>query len=241
MSATEQVFGVRNLALQGGVVHSMQQIKDVKSFQEAIVTLSLCLLNFQEENLNEYNLIQESLYIINICNGIQELSPDDKTLEIIANNLKKVSIHYIESPQIKSLYIEDDKIFQMRYNLRIMLNYLVNIKTDEIKTNEKEGFNPAIFMILSASSLKFNSEFLDEQELVQQSLNLVNISSSIEELNVKDSQLVTIFKNLKKVSLIYVDKPTTNTDKNPNNTLYQMRYNLQIALAYVLKNYSNEL
>jgi len=32
--------------------YSMQQIKDVKSFQEAIVTLSLCLLNFQEENLN---------------------------------------------------------------------------------------------------------------------------------------------------------------------------------------------
>lgn len=221
--------------------YSMQQIKDVKSFQEAIVTLSLCLLNFQEENLNEYDLIQESLYIINICNGIQELSPDDKTLEIIANNLKKVSIHYIESPQIKSLNIEDDKIFQMRYNLRIMLNYLVNIKTDEITITEKEGFNPAIFMILSASSLKFNSEFLDEQELVQQSLNLVNISSSIEELNTKDSQLVIIFKNLKKVSLLYVDKPKTNTDENPNNSLYQMRYNLRIALEYVLKNYSNVL
>lgn len=98
---------------------------DTEHFQNAALTLSLCLLHFQSDDLQVISSLDEALSVVNIASGLQDLNPKDKTLEIITKNLKLVSLNYVSKPQIKlSETPIQDTLFQLIYNLRIALDYI---------------------------------------------------------------------------------------------------------------------
>lgn len=98
---------------------------DTQTVQNFILTLSLCLLHFEKDDLRLDSALTEALSVVNIANGIIDFIPDDRQLSIIVSNLKKVGNNYIITPLTSLLETPvDDTLFQLRYNLRIVIDYL---------------------------------------------------------------------------------------------------------------------
>lgn len=103
----------------------MLNTHDTQTVQSFILTLSLCSLHFERDNLKVDTALSEALSVINIANGIVDFIPDDRHLSLIVTNLKKVGNNYIINPRTSLLDTPvNDTLFQLRYNLRIVIDYL---------------------------------------------------------------------------------------------------------------------
>lgn len=103
----------------------MLTVHDMQTVQNFILTLSLCSLHFERDNLKIDSALSEALSIINIANGIGDFLPDDRHLALIVSNLKKVGNNYLINPLTSLLDTPvNDTLFQLRYNLRIVIDYL---------------------------------------------------------------------------------------------------------------------
>jgi len=93
-------------------------------------------------------------------------------------------------------------------------------------------------MTLSLCLLYLQQEKLNIETAVTEVINVINISSGILDLSPDDSMLRKITKNLTKVGNLYLFNPQDKLLETPeNDTLYQIRYNLRIAIDYITKNY----
>ena len=105
----------------------MTSIHEIQSFQHSIMTLSLCLLHLEKDDLSIDKSLHEALVIVNISNSLTDLVPADRMLKTITKNLNKVSNAYISNPQSTLLDIPvHDTLYQLRYNLRITLDYIIH-------------------------------------------------------------------------------------------------------------------
>lgn len=99
---------------------------EIQTFQHSIMTLSLCLIHFENDDLSIDKSLHEALVIVNISNSLNDLVPSDTVLETITRNLNKVSHSYISNPQSHLLETPvNDVLYQLRYNLRIALDYII--------------------------------------------------------------------------------------------------------------------
>lgn len=103
----------------------MRTTHDIQTFQSFILTLSLCLLHFERDDLSIDTALEEALSVVNIAHSLNEFHPNDRQLGFIVSNLKKVSHNYIVHPLTDLLDNPvNDSLFQLRYNLRIAIDYL---------------------------------------------------------------------------------------------------------------------
>jgi len=105
----------------------MTTAHDIQTFQNFILTLSLCNLHFERDDLSIDTALSEALSVVNIANSLQDFNPNDRQLGCIVGNLKKVAHNYIINPltDLQNTPV-NDTLFQLRYNLRIAIDYLTN-------------------------------------------------------------------------------------------------------------------